>query len=93
MVKSAPANEEDARNAGLIPGLGRCPGGENGKPGKSHGHRSLAGYSLWGHKESDMTEQLSTRGIFTALSIYSTMCPKLISSWISLHPYSEEVVL
>ena len=25
-----------------------------------HGHRSLAGYSPWGHKESDMTEVLST---------------------------------
>ena len=25
-------------------------------PGKSHGQRSLAGYSLWGHKELDMTE-------------------------------------
>ena len=25
-------------------------------PGKSHGQRSLAGYSSWGHKESDMTE-------------------------------------
>ena len=25
-------------------------------PGKFHGQRSLAGYSLWGHKESDMTE-------------------------------------
>ena len=25
-------------------------------PGKSHGPRSLAGYSLWGHKELDMTE-------------------------------------
>ena len=24
-------------------------------PGESHGHRSLAGYSPWGHKESDMT--------------------------------------
>ena len=26
-------------------------------PGKSHGQRSLAGYSPWGHKESDKTEQ------------------------------------
>ena len=26
-------------------------------PGKSHGQRSLAGYSPWGHKESDMTER------------------------------------
>ena len=25
-------------------------------PGKSHGQRSLVGYSLWGRKESDMTE-------------------------------------
>ena len=24
--------------------------------GESHGQRSLAGYSPWGHKESDMTE-------------------------------------
>ena len=28
-------------------------------PEKSHGRRSLAGYSPWGLKESDMTEQLS----------------------------------
>ena len=25
-------------------------------PGKSHGQRSLVGYSPWGHKESDATE-------------------------------------
>ena len=25
-----------------------------------HGQRSLMGYNLWGHKEPDMTEQLST---------------------------------
>ena len=28
-------------------------------PGKSHRQRSLAGYSLRGHKESDMTDHLS----------------------------------
>ena len=28
-------------------------------PGESHGQRSLAGYSPWGCKESDMTEQLN----------------------------------
>ena len=27
-------------------------------PGESHGHWSLAGYSPWGHKESDTTERL-----------------------------------
>ena len=28
-------------------------------PGKFHAQRSLVGYSPWGHKESDMTEQLT----------------------------------
>ena len=28
-------------------------------PGESHGQRSLAGYSPWGHKELDMTEWLT----------------------------------
>ena len=27
-------------------------------PGEFHGQRSLAGYSQWGHEESNMTEQL-----------------------------------
>ena len=46
------------------PGLGRSPGEGNGNPlqvtlpGKSHGPRSLVGYSPWGRKESDTTEQL-----------------------------------
>ena len=31
-------------------------------PGESHGQRSLVGYSPWGRKESDMTEQLSLTG-------------------------------
>ena len=29
--------------------------------GKSHGQRSLAGYSPWGHKESDTTQQLNNK--------------------------------
>ena len=41
-----------AGDLGSIPGLGRLPG-------ESHGQRSLAGYSPWGRKESDRTEQLS----------------------------------
>ena len=31
-------------------------------PGKSHGWRSLLGCNPWGHKESDMTEQLTHNG-------------------------------
>ena len=33
-------------------------------PGESHGQRNLVGYSPWGSKESDMTEQLSTLVLF-----------------------------
>ena len=56
----------NAGDLGLILGLGRSPGGGHGNPLQSsclenpHGQRSLAGYSPWGCKESDMTEQLST---------------------------------
>ena len=51
----------DAGDTGLIPGWGRSPGEGNGNtqvflPRKSYGQRSLAGYSSWGCKESDVTE-------------------------------------
>ena len=32
MIRNAPAIEGDARYVGLIPGLGRSPGEENGNP-------------------------------------------------------------
>ena len=49
-------------------------------PGKSHRQRSLAGYSSWGHKESDTSEQLSTHAHMHALRkrekpILSHRCP------------------
>ena len=48
-----------AGDFGSIPGLGRSPGeGNVFLPGKSHGQRSLVGYSPWDCKESDMTERL-----------------------------------
>ena len=57
------ASAWNAGDTGSIPGSGRSPGEGNGNPlqflpGKSHGQRSLAGYSPWGGKESEMTEQL-----------------------------------
>ena len=32
-------------------------------PGESHGQTSLEGYSPWGHKESDRTEQLNNNKV------------------------------
>ena len=63
----------NAGDPGSIPGSGRSPGEGNGKPlqfllpGRSHGRRSLVGYSLWGCKESDTTERLHFLSLFTVL--------------------------
>ena len=56
MVKNPPASIEDLAS---IPGSGRVPGGGNGSPLQYSCLRSLVGYSLWGHEESDTTEQLN----------------------------------
>ena len=42
-------------------------------PGKSHGWRSLAGCSPWGHKDSDVTEQRSSVQMFTLKFHQSTL--------------------
>ena len=62
VVKNPPTIAGGIRDAGLIPGSGRYLGGGHGNPlqysclENPHGHRSLAGYSPWGCKKSDMTE-------------------------------------
>ena len=62
MVKNLPANAGDV---GSIPGSGRSSGKGYGNQlqyaclGEFCGQRSLVGYSLWDHKELDMTERLS----------------------------------
>ena len=38
-------------------------------PGKFHGQRSLAGYSPWGSKESDMTEHACTTESKTEVTV------------------------
>ena len=43
-------------------------------PGKSHGQRSLVGYSPWGHKEFHMTELITHNGTLTTVYL----------SWASL---------
>ena len=62
VVKNPPANSGDVRDLGSIPGFGRPPGGGHGNPlqyswlENPHGQRSLAGYSPWGRKESNVTK-------------------------------------
>ena len=52
-VKNLPAMQEI-----WVRSLGQedPPGEGNGNPLQSHGHGSLAGYSLWDHKKSDKTD-------------------------------------
>ena len=61
-------------------------------PGKSHGQKSLVDYSPWGHKELDMTEQLTlflTPALYLKIDFLQFLfypCPVLVSSY----PYSSE---
>ena len=78
------AGKESACNAGdlgLVPGLRRLPGGGHDNPlqysclENPYRQRSLVGYNLWGQKELDTTERLSTAQHIWSLSLYI---------WISL---------
>ena len=80
LVKNLPASAGDARDVGLIPGLGRFPGVGNGNtpvflPGKFHGQRSLVEVTVRGVSKSQTQlstywlamVHVSTYGGFTAL--------------------------
>ena len=64
VIRNVPANAANVKDTSSIPGWGRAPGKGNGNPlqysslENPHGQWSLVGYSPWGCKESDMTEQL-----------------------------------
>ena len=74
-----------AGNSRLIPGSGRCPGGRNGTPvflpGKSHGQRSLVGYSPRGHRVGHYFETTPP------------LLPSCPCSSVGLHPFEENCAL
>ena len=64
VVKNPLASAGDGRDKNCwVSGLGKSPGGRAWQPtpvflpGESRGQRSLVGYSPWGRKELDTTEQ------------------------------------
>jgi hypothetical protein len=72
----------------LVPRLGRPPGEGNSNPVQysflenPHGQRSLANYSPWGHKESDMTERLThthTQLIYNIMLVSSVQQSDLVT--------------
>ena len=72
VVKNPPADVGDTR--GFSPWVGKILWRRKWQPtpvflpGKSHGQRSLVGYSPRGHKELDATEHTHTRMSFLGLS-------------------------
>ena len=61
VVKNLPANAEDIRNTGSIPGSGRSPGGGHGSPLQYSCLENPMNRGAWlatvhGVAESDMTE-------------------------------------
>ena len=80
------------RDLGSISGLGKIPWKRQWQPtpaflpGKSHGQRSLVGYSPWGHKELDMTKRLHfhfqrDHGLWNSLS-FAFLIYKIRGSWM-----------
>ena len=83
-IKKSACNAGDTRDVGSDPGSGRSPGGRHGNPlqcsclENPHRQKSLAGYSPWGHKESDNDWAHSTA--FT-LHSFSTHRLGLTNAW------------
>ena len=58
-------------------------------PGKSHGQRSLMGYSQWGHNESAMTEHTHTH----TMKHYPALKRKEILAYATAWMYLEDIML
>ena len=85
-------SKEPSCNAGFDPWVGKIPWRRKWQltpvflPGKSHGQRSLAGYSSWVVEESDTSEQLSTH-IRTSYPAPASPChPQVLVSYAGSRP-------
>ena len=80
LVKNPPAN---AGNIGLIPERREWQPTPVLLPGEFYGQRSLVGYSPWGGKESDITEQLTLSLFQAGLTILLHLAAGIaLSGWL-----------
>ena len=81
VVKNPPANSEEVRDAGLIPGSDRCPGGSHGNPlqysclENPHRQRSLVATIHAVTKASDLSEHLCNKMALILVSFLRTSSP------------------
>ena len=59
MVKNLPANADDKRDLGSIPGSGRSPGGEHGNPLQCSCLKNPMDRGAWGAKVNGVTQNRS----------------------------------
>ena len=81
-VKNRPAIQETDSRMGKIPWRRELQHTPVFLPGKFHEQRSLVGYSAWGCKESDMTEQLSTAQLLE-MNFLSHWSSEIVLIWFS----------
>ena len=82
----------------MIPGLGRFTEGGHGNRlqysclENPHGQRSLVGYSTWGHKELDTTEQLSRHSTNLSRQIHKNKISidRCLMLWVGWEEPSKE---
>ena len=80
-VSESKASTCNTGDLGLVPGLRRLPGGGHDNPlqysclENPYRQRSLVGYNLWGQKELDTTERLSTAQAGRCLGL-ARICPQ-----------------
>ena len=93
-VKNPPANAEDIRDAGSIPGLGRSPGGGHGNPLRYsclENHMDRGAWQAAVHraaKNGTWLKQLTTQAhtcFITYLSIHSSFCALINPSPFSMN--------
>ena len=86
MVKNPPANAEDARDAGSIPGLGRCPGEGNDNPLQYSCLGNPLGRGAWWatvHEVIRFGHNLVTKQQQNTISHFCQPCMK---NPVSVHP-------
>ena len=90
------------RRPGFNPWVGKIPWRRKWQPtpvllpGKSHGRRTLVGYSPWGHKESDTTERWHTFPFFKkGISLWTYIYLWLIHAdvWQKPTQYCKVIIL